>query len=75
MPNEGVAISSQPLARRVKFRWQAPIGCYVVDSLAAASQLVVEGDVGQHTLPGVWSNEVLTNTEGVLEVIRRSLPK
>jgi len=23
----------------------------------------------------VWSNEVLTNTEGVLEVIRRSLPK
>ena len=61
------------------------MGSYIVDFMCPEKRLIIEVDGGQHSveqerdswLEGhgykvlrFWNNEVLTNTEGILEVIR-----
>jgi very-short-patch-repair endonuclease len=72
-----------------KFRFQSPVGPYVVDFLWVEAKLIVELDGGQHgqqtdkdaartkaleaagyQVIRFWNNDVLANTEGVLETIR-----
>ena len=72
-----------------RFRRQHPLGPYVVDFFCAEAKLIVEVDGGQHADDGeartlwleargyrvirFWNNDVLANTEGVLEAIRQEL--
>ncbi len=77
-----------------KFRFQSPIGQYIVDFVCHSKRLIVEIDGGQHQqraeedavrtswLQGrgyrvlrFWNNEVLTNSEGVAEVILEALSR
>jgi len=72
-----------------RFRRQHPLGPYVVDFFCAEAKLVVEVDGGQHADDGdtrtrwlaargyrvirFWNNDVLANTEGVLQMILEAL--
>ena len=72
-----------------RFRRQQPIGRYVVDFFCPEAKLIVEVDGGQHAgesdvrtrwLTGrgyriirFWNNDVLRNTDGVVEKIRAVL--
>jgi very-short-patch-repair endonuclease len=69
-----------------KFRRQHRLGRYIVDIVCLDKKLVIEVDGGQHNEVSnqeqdtkrtawlrFWDNEVLTNTEGVLEIIRQKL--
>lgn len=72
-----------------RFRRQQPFGLYVVDFFCPEANLIVEVDGGQHaadtdertqwlTARGYrvirfWNNDVLGNTEGVLQQIREAL--
>lgn len=72
-----------------RFRRQQPIGRYVVDFFCPEAKLIVEVDGGQHAgesdartrwLAGrgyrvirFWNNDVLRNTDGVVEKIRAVL--
>jgi len=72
-----------------RFRRQQPIGRYVVDFFCPDAKLIVEVDGGQHAadtgartrwLEGrgyrvvrFWNNDVLGNTDGVVEKIREAL--
>jgi very-short-patch-repair endonuclease len=72
-----------------RFRRQQPIGRYVVDFFCPEAKLIIEVDGGQHAdesptretwLSGrgyrvlrFWNNDVLANTDGVLEEILRVL--
>lgn len=72
-----------------RFRRQQPMGRYVVDFFCPEAKLIVEVDGGQHAndsgvrtrwLVGsgysvirFWNNEVLGNTDGVVEKIREAL--
>ncbi len=51
----------------LKFRRQEATGTYIVDFVCYEKRIVIEVDGGQHSMT---ENEVLTNIEGVLEVIR-----
>jgi len=72
-----------------RFRRQQPMGNYIVDFFCPDAALVVEVDGGQHVdedptrerwlesrgyrVLRFWNNEVLANTEGVLETILDAL--
>jgi very-short-patch-repair endonuclease len=72
-----------------RFRRQQPIGRYIVDFFRPEAGLIVEVDGGQHAEESparaawlksrgycvirCWNNEVLANTEGVVETIRGAL--
>ena len=72
-----------------RFRRQHPLGPYVVDFFCAEAKLIVEVDGGQHADDGeartrwleartyrvirFWNNDVLANTDGVLQMIRDAL--
>jgi very-short-patch-repair endonuclease len=72
-----------------RFRRQHPLGPYVVDFFCAEARLIVEVDGGQHAeesdtrrrwieaqgyrLIRFWNNDVLGNTEGVLQEILAAL--
>jgi very-short-patch-repair endonuclease len=72
-----------------RFRRQHPLGPYVADFFCAEAKLVVEVDGGQHADDGdtrtrwlaargyrvirFWNNDVLANTEGVLQMILEAL--
>jgi very-short-patch-repair endonuclease len=69
----------------LRFRRQQPMGRYIVDFYCAEAKLIVELDGGQHVdedptrenwlvsqgyrVIRFWNNDVLANTEGVLETI------
>jgi very-short-patch-repair endonuclease len=69
-----------------RFRRQQPMGRYIVDFFCPEAGLIVEVDGGQHAdesparaawlksrgycVMRFWNNEVLANTEGVVETIR-----
>jgi len=68
-----------------RFRRQQPIGPYIVDFYCAEANLIIEVDGGQHADDGpartqwlehkgyrvvrFWNNDVLANTDGVMEFI------
>lgn len=72
-----------------RFRRQHPIGRYVVDFFCPEAKLIIEVDGGQHAeessvradwlrdrgyrLLRFWNNDVLGNTDGVVEEILRAL--
>src|SRR5437868_6373983 len=72
-----------------RFRRQHPLGPYVVDFFCAEAKLIVEVDGGQHAdddeartrwleargyrVIRFWNNDVLANTEGVLQMILAAL--
>ena len=72
-----------------RFRRQQPIGRYVVDFFCPEAKLIVEVDGGQHAdengartrwleargyrVIRFWNNDVLGNTDGVVEKIREAL--
>jgi len=72
-----------------RFRRQQPLGRYVVDFFCPAAKLIVEVDGGQHATESraredwlrsrgyrvlrFWNNDVLGNTEGVVDEILRAL--
>ncbi len=72
-----------------RFRRQHPMGRYVVDFFCAEAKLIIEIDGGQHDgedtarqnwleargyrVVRFWNNEVLGNTDGVLERILEAL--
>jgi ATP-dependent helicase HrpA/adenine-specific DNA-methyltransferase len=73
----------------VRFRRQQPIGPYIVDFFCPAAGLIIEVDGGQHAdeaptrqrwlesngyrVIRFWNNEVLTNTDGVMQLIAAAL--
>jgi very-short-patch-repair endonuclease len=73
-----------------RFRRQVPLGSYVVDFACLEARLIVEVDGGQHgerdaartawleaqgfRVLRFWNNDVLENTDGVIEAIRGALP-
>lgn len=75
--------------RGYRFRRQHPIGRFIVDFACTKHQLIVEADGGQHNESDAdakrtawlerggglrfWNNEILSNTEGVIETILRVL--
>ena len=72
-----------------RLRRRHPLGPYVVDFFCAEAKLIVEVDGGQHADDGeartpwleargyrvirFWNNDVLSNTEGVLNMILDAL--
>jgi very-short-patch-repair endonuclease len=72
-----------------RFRRQHPLGNYVVDFFCAEAQLIIEVDGGQHAdessarenwlkargyrVVRFWNNDVLANTDGVVERILAAL--
>lgn len=72
-----------------RFRRQHPLGRYVVDFFCPEAKLIIEVDGGQHAEESAtretwlrsrgyrvlcfWNNDVLGNTEGVVEEIFRAL--
>ena len=56
-----------------KFRRQVPTAGYIADFACASARLVIELDGGQHAVLRFWNHDVLANTDGVLEEIRRAI--
>ena len=72
-----------------RFRRQHPLGHYVVDFFCAEAKLIIEVDGGQHAEESAtrenwlkargyrvmrfWNNDVLGNTDGVVETILAAL--
>jgi very-short-patch-repair endonuclease len=72
-----------------RFRRQQPMGDYIVDFFCPEADLIIEVDGGQHVdespvradwlarrgyrVMRFWNNEVLANTDGVLETILDAL--